>query len=61
MAEHSDTAQKVILKAIGAIQLLIGIVATYYGPYEIYVFYLFQKMGLYYDGFASVLYGSACW
>lgn len=40
------------IKAIGVIQLLVGISGAYYGPLEIYVFYLFSKGGqFHYDGF----------
>ncbi len=40
------------VKAIGVIQILVGIVGIYYGPLEIYVFYLFSRGGqFYYDGF----------
>lgn len=40
------------LTAIGILQLLVGIVGAYYGPLEIYVFYLFSRGGqFYYDGF----------
>jgi len=52
VSKNSHRAQAVIVKAIGITQILIGIVAAYYGPLEIYVFYLFSKGGpFYYDGF----------
>ncbi len=40
------------LKLIGFVLLLIGLVAAYYGPLEIYVFYLFSEGGrFHYEGF----------
>lgn len=40
------------LKIIGVILILVGIVAAYYGPLEIYVFYLFSEGGrFHYTGF----------
>ena len=41
-----------ILKIIGVVLVLIGIVAAYYGPLEIFVFYLFSEGGqFHYEGF----------
>jgi len=41
-----------LIKIIGWVLLLVGIVAAYFGPLEIYVFYLFSAGGpLYYEGF----------
>jgi len=52
MIEDNYGVQTAILKAIGIVQVLIGIVAAYYGPLEIYVFYFFSKGGqFFYDGF----------
>lgn len=40
------------LRAIGLVLILVGLVAAYYGPLEIFVFYLFSEGGqFYYDGF----------
>ncbi len=40
------------LKLIGAVLVVLGMVAAYYGPLEIYVFYLFSEGGLFhYPGF----------
>jgi hypothetical protein len=40
------------LQIIGVFLLLVGLVAAYYGPLEIFVFYLFSEGGpFYYDGF----------
>ncbi len=40
------------LKLIGCVLLLIGLVAAYYGPLEIYVFHLFSEGGrFHYEGF----------
>lgn len=40
------------LKFVGIGLTIIGIVGVYYGPLEIYVFYLFSQGGpFYYDGF----------
>jgi hypothetical protein len=42
----------IFLKIIGLALLLIGLVAAYYGPLEIYVFYLFSEGGrFHYEGF----------
>jgi hypothetical protein len=41
-----------LLRTIGAVLLLVGLVGAYYGPLEIFVFYLFSRGGqFYYDGF----------
>ncbi len=41
-----------LVKIAGIVQLFIGLVALYYGPLEIYVFYLFSEEGpFYYPGF----------
>lgn len=54
-AHHNEQMQKLLiffLKIIGAILILVGIVAAYYGPLEIYVFYLFSEGGpFHYAGF----------
>ncbi len=43
---------RIIIRLIGIIQLLVGGVAAFYGPLEIYVFYLFSRNGrFHYDGF----------
>ncbi len=40
------------LRTVGVVLLLVGLVAAYYGPLEIFVFYLFSEGGrFYYDGF----------
>jgi hypothetical protein len=40
------------LKMTGAVLILVGLLGAYYGPLEIFVFYLFSKGGrFYYDGF----------
>jgi hypothetical protein len=42
----------ILLKAIGAVALAIGLVAAYYGPLEIFVFDFFSPGGrFYYEGF----------
>ncbi len=42
-----------ILKIVGAIMVAVGMVAAYYGPLEVYVFYMFSPGGrFHYDGFA---------
>jgi hypothetical protein len=42
----------VFLKILGIVLIIVGLVAAYYGPLEIFVFYLFSKGGrFYYDGF----------
>lgn len=42
----------ILLKIIGILLILVGFVAAYYGPLEIFVFYLFSEGGsLYYEGF----------
>ena len=41
-----------LIKIIGWVLILVGIVAAYFGPIEIFVFYLFSAGGsLYYEGF----------
>lgn len=43
---------RVLLKIIGFALILVGLVAAYYGPLEIFVFYLFSEGGrFHYDGF----------
>ncbi len=43
---------RVVLKIVGFALILVGLVAAYYGPLEIYVFYLFSEGGrFHYDGF----------
>ena len=56
MPAHRDKQmQKLILnflRIVGAILILVGIVAAYYGPLEIFVFYLFSEGGrFHYQGF----------
>ena len=42
----------IFLRIIGVGLLSVGLVAAYYGPLEIFVYYLFSKGGrFYYDGF----------
>jgi hypothetical protein len=42
----------IIIRTIGVVQLLVGAVAAFYGPLEIYVFYFFSRNGRFqYDGF----------
>jgi hypothetical protein len=42
----------VFLKILGIVLIIVGLVAAYYGPLEIFVFYLFSEGGrFYYDGF----------
>ncbi len=42
----------IFLRTVGIVLVLIGIVAAYYGPLEIFVFYLFSEGGrFHYDGF----------
>jgi hypothetical protein len=41
------------LRVIGFVLVLFGLVAAYYGPLEIFVFYLFSEGGqFHYDGFS---------
>jgi hypothetical protein len=41
-----------LLKAIGVVLIVVGIIAAYFGPLEIYVFYLFSAGGpFYHEGF----------
>jgi len=41
-----------LLRAVGLVLTLIGLVAAYYGPLEIFVFYFFSEGGrFHYDGF----------
>jgi len=43
----------IILKTAGLLMIAVGLVAAYYGPLEIYVFYLFSPGGrFYFEGFA---------
>ena len=42
---NSHTILPIFIKVIGFVQLIVGIVALYYGPLEIYVFYLFSEGG----------------
>ncbi len=43
---------RVLLKIIGFALILVGLVAAFYGPLEIFVFYLFSEGGrFHYDGF----------
>jgi hypothetical protein len=42
----------IIIRIIGIFQLIVGVVAAFYGPLEIYVFYFFSRNGrFHYDGF----------
>lgn len=42
----------IFLRIIGIVLIIVGLVAAYYGPLEIFVFYLFSEGGrFYYDGF----------
>lgn len=42
----------IFLRATGLVLILVGLVAAYYGPLEIFVFYLFSEGGqFHYDGF----------
>jgi len=58
MMEYYDTTLKqklpgIILKTAGFLMIAVGLVAAYYGPLEIYVFYLFSPGGrFYFEGFA---------
>jgi len=51
----SEQMQKLIpifLRIVGVVLIVVGIVAAYYGPLEIFVFYLFSEGGrFHYDGF----------
>ena len=41
-----------LIRTIGAVLMLLGLVGAYYGPLEIFVFYIFSKGGQwYYEGF----------
>lgn len=41
-----------VVRAFGIVQLIVGVVAAFYGPMEIYVFYFFSSNGrFHYDGF----------
>jgi hypothetical protein len=55
-SESMTNRQKLIqnfLKIVGAITIAVGLVAAYYGPLEVYVFYMFSPGGrFHYDGFA---------
>ncbi len=58
-ADYRDRSR--ILAAIGAALLLVGIVAAFFGPAEMYCFYLFSEGGrFHYDGFGfgSFLFGN---
>lgn len=42
----------IFLRIIGVVLIIVGIIAAYYGPLEIFVFYLFSEGGrFHYDGF----------
>lgn len=48
------------LRAVGVVLILVGIVAAYYGPLEIFVFYFFSEGGrFHYDGFGMGSFGFA--
>jgi len=49
--QHKIT--ELTLKTAGALMVSVGLVAAYYGPLEVYVFYIFSPGGrFYYEGFA---------
>jgi hypothetical protein len=49
---HVQKLTFVFLKVTGVVLILVGLIAAYYGPLEIFVFYLFSEGGIfYYDGF----------
>jgi hypothetical protein len=53
-----------IIKAIGIILFLVGLVAAFYGPAELYCFYLFSDGGrFHYEGFGfgSMMFASIAW
>jgi len=54
-AHRDEQMQKLILnflRIIGVLLIIVGLIAAYYGPLEIFVFYLFSKGGrFHYDGF----------
>ena len=52
MAKIPDNAARGLIRLVGAIQVLVGVVAAFYGPLEIYVFYFFSPGGqFHYEGF----------
>lgn len=61
MKEPVHRDRSAILIAMGAVLLLIGVVAAFYGPMEMYAFYLFSEGGrFHYDGFGfgSFMFGN---
>ncbi len=62
--EGSHKDRTLILKVMGGVLLLIGTVAAYFGPIEMYCFYLFSEGGrFHYEGFGfgSFMFGNlAC-
>lgn len=55
--EYRD--RRLILIVIGLGSLLVGAVAAFFGPLEIYCFYLFAKGGrFHYEGFGSFMFGN---
>jgi hypothetical protein len=55
LADGEEKMQRLIpvfLRIIGVILIIVGMVAAYYGPLEIFVFYFFSEGGqFHYDGF----------
>lgn len=52
MTQNNYKIQAFILKAVAVLQIFLGLLAAYYGPLEIYVFYLFSRDGpFFYEGF----------
>lgn len=50
--KYMQKLTSILLKIIGTILVIIGLIGAYYGPLEIYVFYLFSEGGrFFYDGF----------
>jgi hypothetical protein len=50
--EQMDKLTRLFLRGIGVGLILVGLVAAYYGPLEIYVFYFFSDGGrFHYEGF----------
>jgi len=52
LGENLEKLTIYLFKILGVVLFLVGIVAAFYGPLEIYVFYLFSEGGrFHYDGF----------
>jgi hypothetical protein len=50
--EQMQKLVPIFLRIIGVVLIVVGLVAAYYGPLEIFVFYLFSEGGrFHYDGF----------